>query len=158
MKKILLLGLMSCYTISFSQVSIEKNKLLNNGQTYKISQYEKVFSNSEALILMKKSRTNNTIAQIFGFTGGLAIGTGLGIVITGGNSNYTDLAKKDARKKAWTVVGIGAGLVGIGIPFALSSKKNQDKALEIENSNSKAFQSYLKVESNGTGLALRYNF
>lgn len=65
---------------------------------------------------------------------------------------------KQDKSAAWTAVGIGAGIVGIGIPFALAAKKNADKAIQLENSESTAFQPYFKVETAGNGLALSYHF
>ena len=66
--------------------------------------------------------------------------------------------KIEKPKGSWTIIGIGAGLIGIGIPFAIAADKNAKKAIAIENGEPTAFQPYFKLESAGNGLALSYNF
>ncbi|MGC4130021.1 MAG: hypothetical protein QM564_10830 [Bergeyella sp.] len=146
---------------AFGQVSLEKNKLVKDGQTYKMSQYADVFQNQEALSLVKKYRTNNTVANVFAVTGGFGLGYGLTTLISGkkntisaNGTTYT----KEAKKGGWAFLAAGVGLVGIGIPFAIASKKNMDKAIQIENGEATAFQPYFQLEPTGNGLALSYNF
>jgi len=161
MNKTLLFSGILFTQIAFGQVSVKKNKLVKDGQTYKMSQYENVFSNAEALETFKKSRTNNTVGSIFAYTGGFGIGLGLGGILFSPKEYQHSLSGnmiKNDKSGYWAIVGIGAGLVGIGIPFAIASKKNMDKALQIENGESTAFQPYFKLESAGNGLALSYNF
>ncbi|GEM_PF-527225 len=160
-KGILFIGVFLAQFV-FGQVSLEKNKLVKEGQTYKMSQYQNVFQNQEALDFAKKSRTNNTVASIFAVTGGFGLGYGLTTLISGKKNtiyaNGTSYTKK-AKKGGGAFLAVGVGLIGIGIPFAIASKKNMDKALQIENGESSvAFQPYFKLESAGNGLALSYNF
>ena len=161
MKKILLLGLLISFQTVFSQVSMEKNKLVKDGVKYKFSKYEEVFQNSEAKDYFKKARTNNTAATIFAYTGGFGLGFGLATLISGkentihaNGTTYT----KEAKKGGWGFLLGGVGLIGIGIPFALAADKNAKKAIELENGATTAFQPYFKLESAGNGLALSYNF
>ena len=124
MKKFTLVLACLAIQLSYSQVSIHKNRLIKNETEYKFSKYEEVLSNSEAKAYFKKARTNKTAADIFAFAGGFGIGFGLVQAITGGSSEYTDLAKKHSRKQGWTIAGIGAGVSLISIPLMISSKKN----------------------------------
>lgn len=162
MKKLLFLSMAFCFKNAYTQVAMSGNKLMKDGQTYKISKYNEVFKNTEALSYFKKARTNNTVGTIFAGVGGGVIGVGLARALSGGKTTVTingqpQVIKQD-NSTAWTAVGIGAGIVGIGIPFALAAKKNADKAIQLENGASTAFQPYFKLETAGNGLALSYNF
>lgn len=163
MKKSFLMFSFAAFFLSNAQVSIEKNRLIKNGESYKFSQYDQVFTNSVAKDYFKKSRSNSTIGNIFGGIGGGCIGFGLARALSGGNNNKvsdginTYVIKKD-NSGAWSLVGIGAGLIGIGIPFALAANKNAEKAIAIENGESVAFIPYFQIETAANGLALSYNF
>lgn len=159
MKKLLFLFAIFTFGFAFSQVSLNGNKLVKDGQTYKLSEYKQVFKNQEAANYFSKARTNNTVGSIFAYTGGFLIGFGLVPALKGnGTETRNGVVYQRDPGSAWTVVGIGAGLVGIGIPFALAAKKNVDKAISVENGGVTAFKPYFKLESAGTGLALSYNF
>lgn len=160
MKKLFLFSLLLLFQFSFSQVSMSKGKLNKEGQTYKLSEYEQVFQNPDAIAYFKKYRTNNTVSLIFGGAGGACIGFGLARALSGGDKTVYDTygVAHELETKGWELVGIGAGLVAIGIPFALSAKKNQNKAIDAENGKNTAFQPYFKMETLGTGLALSYIF
>lgn len=163
MQKILLLGLALSFQSVFSQVSMSGSKLVKDGQTYKISKYNDVFKNPEAVSYFKKARTSNTVGAIFGGIGGAAIGVGLAEVLLNNktvvtNYGYGTIEAKPDHSVAWLVTGIGAGLVAVGIPFAIAANKNAKKAIALENGESTAFQPYFKLESAGSGLALSYNF
>ncbi|MGA9213311.1 hypothetical protein [Kaistella sp.] len=161
MKKILLLSLSICFQTAFSQVSMEKNKLVKDGVKYKFSKYEEVFQNNDAKSYFKKARTNKTVSEIFAYTGGFGLGFGLATLISGkentihaNGTTYT----KEAKKGGWGFLLSGVGLIGIGIPFALAADENAKKAIQTENGESTVFQPYFKLESAGNGLALSYNF
>ena len=99
---------------------------------------------------------------MFAGIGGGVLGFGLARALSGGETKVningqTQVVKQD-KSTAWTAVGIGAGIVGIGIPFAIAANKNAKKALEIENGGATAFQPYFKLETAGNGMALSYNF
>ena len=161
-KTVLLLIGIFCFQLNYAQVSIEKNKLVKDGQVYKMKDYEKVFQNDEAKSYFKKARTNSSIGSVFAFGGGFCVGFGLAQELRGTKKTITTNGGTQTvnveKSGGWALVGIGAGLIGIGIPFAIASKKNADKAITIENGETTAFQPYFKLESVGTGLALSYNF
>lgn len=162
MKKIFILACISIMQLQFAQVSYEKGKLYEDGQSYRSKDYKQVFQNEEALNYFKKARINNSVGNIFGFAGGGFMGFGLARLLSGNKTtiitnNGTETIKTD-NSNGWALMGIGAGLVGIGIPFALSSKKNADKAIQIENGETTTFKPYFKIETSGTALALSYNF
>ncbi|GEN76255.1 hypothetical protein [Chryseobacterium hagamense] len=161
--KAVLFCLLAISQAAFSQVSLSRNKLIKDGQPYKASQYKEVFQNEQALMYYKKYRTNNTVSQIFGALGGGCMGYGLVKVLDGGEKlvsvdQYGVAHTEKTKNEGWSMVGIGAGLVAIAIPFAISSKKNLNKAIDTENGKEIAFQPYFKLENAGTGLALSYNF
>jgi len=161
MKKLVVLSFMMLFQTAFSQVSVtKKGKLVKEGQEYRTSEYEKVFQNEQARLYFRKYRTNNTVSMIFGGIGGGCMGFGLARALSGGDKTITDQygVKHKTETKGWGLVGVGAGLVAIAIPFALSSKKNFYKALDAENGTSTAFKPYFKLEGNENGLALNYNF
>lgn len=162
MKKGIILGIAMLSQMNFAQVSIQKNKLVKDGVSYKQSQYKTVLSNPEAQDYFKKSRTNNTVGNIFGGVGGAFMGFGLAKALSGGKATvstpYGVQTIKQDKSSAWALVGIGAGVVGIGIPFAIAAKKNADKAIAIENGEKTAFQPYFKIENAGTSISISYNF
>ena len=161
-------ALLICLAVSlsvFGQVTIEQNRLVKDGTKYHFSKYESVFENPEARASFKKAKTNSTVGQVFGFAGGLTAGFGLGQLIAGPKKQViidpwsgTTTTKKIGKAKGWGLVGIGAGIIGVGIPFALSAEKHAKKALEIENGETTAFKPYFKIENAENGIALSYNF
>ena len=163
MKKILLFGLLFCFQSIFSQVSLSGNKLVKDGQSYKFSQYQKVFANPVASDFFKKGRTNKTAGDVISSIGGFGMGFSLGMIIGSPkeqtfNTPYGSSSVKTDNSSRWTVFGVSAGIALASIPFYLGAKKNFDKAIEAENGEPTAFQPYFKVESAGNGLALSYHF
>jgi hypothetical protein len=160
MTKFLLLAAIVLSNLIFSQVTFEKNHLMKDGKSYKLSQYDEVFQNPEAKGFMKKARTNKTVSEIFAYSGGFGLGFGIARLLSGGDKvTYQNGQKVITKTKSegWGIVAAGVGLIGIGIPFAIGAKKNSEKALQIENTGTTAFQPYFKVEA-GNGFALSYNF
>lgn len=150
--------------MAVAQVKFEKNKLMKDGQTYKLKDYKEVFDIPEAENHFKKARTNSTVSQIFAASGGGFIGYGVSRLLLGDppaqSPSYSNPVVQKKRDKSgyWGLVGIGVGLVGIGIPFALSAEKNAKKAIAFENGETLAFQPHFKLETAGNGFALSYNF
>ncbi len=163
MKKFTLVLACLAIQLSYSQVSIHKNRLVKNETEYKFSKYEEVFSNAEAKAYFKKARANKTTAEILSYTGGFGVGFSLAQII--GNTNnktygsgpgsYTIKTDNSVR---WTVFGISAGVALLSIPFYTGYVKNSEKAIQIENGETTAFQPYYKLETTGNGFALSYNF
>lgn len=107
-------------------------------------------SYQQAYELVKKAQSNNTLASIIGFAGGGLIGWPIGAAIGGGDAN-------------WTLAGIGAGLVAIGIPISSSANKKAKQAVELYNSslNSTSFYEFkpeFKIMANGNGIGFSMNF
>lgn len=78
-------------------------------------------TNPGAHKLMRKAKTNVTVAGVLGFAGGVLIGIPLGTAIGGGDPK-------------WSLAGAGAGLVLASVPFSLSYSRNAKKAVSIYNS------------------------
>jgi len=103
-------------------------------------------SNSEALRYIQKAKSNNIMASILGGAGGALIGFPIGTAIGGGDPN-------------WTLAGIGAGLIAIGIPVSSSANKNTQKAIDLYNSSSStSFHPEFKIIGNGDGIGFAVNF
>lgn len=163
MQKILLFSLLMCFQSVFSQVSLEKNKLVKDGQVYKMSQYEEVFKNSDAQNYFKKARTNSTVGTIFAGTGGALIGFSLPLVLKKKTTNYVNgpygpMYYQTDGPYGWGYLLGGVAFVGFAIPLAIAAKKNAKKAIEVENGETTAFQPYFKLETTENGMALSYNF
>lgn len=161
MKKTFLLIILCAAQFTFAQVTLEGNKLMKDGIKYKYSKYEEVFQNEEAKSYFKKARENKTAGEIFGIGGGAMLGLGLSRLLSGKNNDVVKNPDETTFKKedrGWGFIIAGAGLVGIGIPFAIGEKRNKERALKMENGEKVSFQPYFKVETAGNGLALSYNF
>ena len=163
MKKILFLGLIFCFQSIFSQVSMSGNKLVKDGQSYKFSQYEQVFSKTEASDYFKKGRSNKTAGDVVSSIGGFGMGLSLGLIISSPKDQNVNTPNGPVNAKTdnsarWAVLGVSAGIALASIPFYLGAKKNFDKAIQTENGESTAFQPFFKLESGGSNIALSYNF
>ena len=163
MKKVLLLGLVFCFQSIFSQVALSGNKLVKDGQSYKFSEYQKVFSNPVANDYFKKGRSNKTAGDVISSIGGFGMGLSLGLIISSPKDQNVNTPNGPVNAKTdnsarWTVLGVSAGIALVSIPFYLGAKKNFDKAIQTENEGSTAFQPYFKLQGAGNGLALSYNF
>ena len=161
MRNLLLFFALLFMNFSFSQVSMKGDKFLKDGQTYKMKDYKTVFQNEEAKAYFAKAKTNSTVSQAFALVGGAAIGVGVTRAIMGPGKAYDQygrvIGKNEKPKFTWGLAGIGLGVVGIGIPFAIAAQKNVNKAISMENGET-AFQPYFKLETGENGLALSYNF
>jgi len=89
MKNIIFFAMLFCFQNAFSQVSIEKNKLVKDGVKYKFSKYEEVFQNSEARVYFKKARTNKTAGEVFAYVGGFGLGFGIAQALRSENKTVT---------------------------------------------------------------------
>jgi outer membrane lipoprotein SlyB len=158
MKKTVLTLIFAFATITICNAQkIEMKKVLGsyqytqNGRRITMGNLVKAMeSNSEALNFMKKAKSNNIIASILGGAGGALIGFPIGTAIGGGDAN-------------WTLAGIGAGLVAIGIPISSSANKNGKKAIKLYNLslNSTSYYKFkpeYKIIANGNGIGLAMNF
>ena len=107
-------------------------------------------ANTNAFELINKGRTNRSLSAVLGFAGGGLIGWPLGASIGGGDAN-------------WTMAGIGAGLIIIGIPISSSGNKKIKQAVELYNASLNAsadhtFKPEFNIIANAKGVGLSMNF
>ena len=158
MKQTILTLIIAVATMTFcnaQKIEMEKvfggYKYTQNGNQMTMKDLVKTMeSNKQAFDLIKKARLNNTLASIIGFAGGGLIGWPIGTAIGGGDAN-------------WTLAGIGAGIVAIGIPISSSTNKKAKQAVELYNSSLKStsfyeFKPEFKVIASGNGIRLSMNF
>ncbi|MFI5130517.1 MAG: hypothetical protein ACHQFX_11020 [Chitinophagales bacterium] len=79
-----------------------------------------MYPNKEALKYLNKAKTNNTLGFITGIVGGFLIGYELGSLLGSNDIN-------------WAVMGTGAGLILISIPFNSGTRRNARKAVYLYN-------------------------
>ena len=158
MKKITLTLTFAITILTFcnaQKIDIEKviggYKYTQNDELMSIGDLASIIeSNTKAFELIKKGRTNRSFAAILGFAGGGLIGWPIGTAVGGGDAN-------------WTLAGIGAGLVIIGIPISSSANKKINQAVELYNAslNSTSYNKLkpeFKIIANGSGVGLSMNF
>jgi uncharacterized membrane protein YedE/YeeE len=158
MRKIFTLGLLlilsySLYGQSISDtievqkamgvVFLQKGQKLTPRQLLEISE-----SNPESYAEMKIAKGNYDAGSVFGFTGGFLVGWPLGTAVAGGDPN-------------WTMAAIGAGLIGISIPFSVAYSKHARKAVEIYNGGLKqtgfnSVETRVGLTSGGSGLKINF--
>ncbi|MGV3502970.1 MAG: hypothetical protein ACO1O1_04635 [Adhaeribacter sp.] len=105
-------------------------------------------SNPEALAGMKKAKTNFDVGYGFSFAGGILVGWTLGTALGGGDPN-------------WAMAGVGAGLIGISIPFSSAYSKHAKNAVRRYNEglNQTSMNKVdLRLGLAGSGLGLRLAF
>ncbi|MDH6251815.1 hypothetical protein M2347_001542 [Chryseobacterium sp. H1D6B] len=169
--RLLALFLSTFSLLSFAQKSdslklgkTNREFFIKGGQSYKFSEYKKVFTNPQALEYMKKANSNSTLGQIFGFTGGAFMGFGIVKALQKDKVNYINygygtIALTQKRNQGgWALAGIGAGVSVIGIVVSGKANKNLKKAVDTENGTVTANTAYYKVGFTGDGVALSYNF
>ncbi|MEM8927860.1 MAG: hypothetical protein AAGC45_06635 [Bacteroidota bacterium] len=106
--------------------------------------------NREALNLIKGARIDRNFSSVMGFAGGGLMGWSLGTAIGGGDAN-------------WTLAGVGAGLIGLSIPFSSNAKKNTKRAVQTYNASlgTTSFIEHkpqLKFIANGNGIGMSLGF
>lgn len=105
-------------------------------------------SNPEAYQKMQKARSNHQVGSVIGFAGGLLVGSTLGTIIGGGEAN-------------WTLAGIGAGLIGVSVPFSSAYTRHAKEAVKIYNAGSKKTGMRtinLRFAMTGRGMAIKMIF
>ena len=155
-KILTLLVVIASLTYSHAQkIDIEKvfggYKYTQNDELMSIGDLASVLeSNNKAFQLIKKGRTNRSFASVLGFAGGALIGWPLGTSVGGGDAN-------------WTLAGIGAGLIIVGIPISSRANKKIHQAVDIYNTSLNAttqnnFKPEFKIIANNKGLGLSMSF
>ena len=161
MKKSFLLSfgiLIFFFNTSFAQTSnsdsISIKKVLGgyqfsqNGQIFKMRDLKRaLIKNQEAYYQFEDAQPNYIATCIFSFTGGFLIGYPIGVAIRGDKAN-------------WAMAGIGAGLIGLSIPFTIKLNKQLKSAVETYNHNLKNgtkaqnIELKLNISSNALGFKL----
>ena len=157
MKKILLFLIAISYgTASFGQEIEGKYNLLG----YRLIQNEErlswkvVFelteSQSEANLLIKRAKTQNTISTVLSLVGGGMIGLQLG-------------KSETTEDSGWTLGYIGSGVALAGFTFAFWSGKNMKKGVDMYNqslisSNQYRFKPEFEIAGNKNGIGITMIF
>lgn len=159
MKKILLtLSLiLLAFTLCNSQ-TIETKKVFGgykysqNGQDLSMDELStQLNTNEESAQLMKKAKSQSTIASILSGAGGALVGYPVGTAIGGGEAN-------------WVLAGVGAGIIAVALPLSASANKKAKHAVEIYNTGNKTKEDNvvyipkLFVVSNPSGMGLALMF
>ncbi|WP_291777107.1 hypothetical protein [Cecembia sp.] len=131
-------------------LSFGSGEFFQNGQRLRMKEVLEITKvNDEAYSLVKKARTNKTMAGVFTYPGSFAIGYGFGGALAGGSIE-------------WGWVGAGAGLLTGGVLFALAYNKKAQLATEAYNAgrpyaNQGAKQEWsFGMQRNGLGLSLKF--
>lgn len=131
-----------------------KNFFIKDGEGFNLNQYKEVFSNEEAIYRVERAKTNKNIASVLTYSGSVILGLGVGVTI------YSK--SKDGNVYGYilgfTSVGFGTGLLLSSIPLWMGYSKNIKKAVDIENGTSETAVSELKLNVNGDGIGLAYQF
>ncbi|MBI9034971.1 MAG: hypothetical protein JEZ03_10920 [Bacteroidales bacterium] len=120
-----------------------------NGERLKPRELTQILQvNPQAATEISKANTNNTIGMICGGVGGFLVGYQLGTVLGGRDANMTAAI-------------IGAGLVGVSIPFSLAYNAHVRNAVDIynkglEQANLRSIECQLGLCANGVGLSVRF--
>lgn len=135
----------------------EKNFFIKDGETYRLKEYNQVFSNDEAVNYIQKARTNLGFAKAFTYTGSFGIGLGVGLALSKQENKYGQRISSN-KSTGWTIAGIGAGLSLASIPLWMGFSKNIKKGMEVENGQieNKVSQFNLNLNQDGFGLVYRF--
>ncbi len=124
-------------------------KFTQDGKTLNMDELTtQLNTNEESAQLIKKAKSQSTIASILGGIGGALVGYPVGTAIGGGEPN-------------WVLAGVGAGVIAVGIPISSSANKKSRKAVEIYNSGSRTKKENLAklfMVSNNSGMGLAFKF
>lgn len=135
-----------------------KNFFIKDGQGYKLNQYKQAFTNQEAIDHIKRARINKTFAEIITYTGSFCLGFGIGMVLSVKDNDLSEEQAKGDRITGWTIAGIGAGVALTSIPLWVWYSKNIRKGIEVENGANENSVSQLKLNVNGNGVGMAYQF
>lgn len=146
-------------TLAFGQTATEPILVKRTFGGYQYHQGEKTLNvnqlastmkpNEEAFRQIQSAKSAYTMAMISSYAGGFLVGWPLGTAIGGGEPN-------------WTMAAIGAGLIGVAIPFSQRYNKKAKLAVDIYNgalpvsSLQEEIEWKLSMTANGIGLSLRF--
>lgn len=135
----------------------EKKFFIKDGESYRLKEYNQIFSNEEAIKHIQKARTNKGFAKALTYVGSFGIGYGVGMALSKQEDGYGNKVHSN-RNTGWTIVGIGAGVTLTSIPLWMGFAKNVDKAIALENGETENVVSQLKLNVNKDGFGLAYQF
>lgn len=154
--------ILSCFFISFSSFSqtpltLEKDfwsgiAIHQNGKKISIKEAKTIVNNSEIATKLSAAQTNRTIGAIVAYPSAFAFGYTLG----------QSLGKNDAVKPNWTVGGIGAVGMIIGMLIEGKGNKQLKESVEAYNAGISKNVSYFNPEfsfsstGNNIGIAIRF--
>lgn len=135
----------------------EKKFFIKDGESYRLKEYNQIFSNDEAINYIQKARTNQGFAKVLTYTGSFGIGLGVGLALSKQENKYGQRISSN-KSTGWTIAGIGAGLTLTSIPLWMGYSKNIKKGVEVENREieNKVSQFNLNLNHDGFGLAYRF--
>jgi len=143
------------YKTRLPYVSDSDSIIVRNKMVYYQSQaidgnrmLELVKSNNEAGRKLESARAPGVISYILSYAGGFCIGWPIGTLIGGGEPE-------------WGMVGAGAGLVALAIPFSSISVNRTREAINIYNQstyNTATIKKELRIGFKNNGISLSLNF
>ncbi|MDX1683993.1 MAG: hypothetical protein R3275_02090 [Saprospiraceae bacterium] len=119
-------------------------KMSMNDLVKKMEPYDDIYQ------VIRRAQSDRFYANIFGFSGGALLG-------------WTGADALRGREVNWTLVLVGAGLVGVSIPFSKSENKRALRAVELYNSSLSSVpkqrsESDLGIGLTGNGFGLTMTF
>ena len=130
------------------QQKLGKVYLMDGKPMFAKDLYAVLNTNEAAVVKVKQAKSNLFPLYLFSCAGGFLIGWPLGTALAGGDAN-------------WTLALIGAGLVGLSIPFQVGYNKNMYDAVKIYNSDLQKLginRTTLEfgMTRNGLGVVMRF--
>src|SRR5690606_72479 len=131
-----------------------KDFFIKDGQGYKLNQYKQAFTNQEAIDHIKRARTNKSIASILTYSGGAILGLGVGVYVITKSTEGNFLG----YILSGSTIALGTGIMLSSIPLWMGYSKNIRKGIEVENGANENSVSQLKLNVNGNGVGVAYQF
>lgn len=131
-----------------------KDFFIKDGQGYKLNQYKQAFTNQEAIDHIKRARTNKSIASILTYSGGAILGLGVGVYVITKSTEGNFLG----YILSGSTIALGTGIMLSSIPLWMGYSKNIRKGIEVENGATENSVSQLKLNVNGNGVGMAYQF
>ena len=107
-------------------------------------------NNTNAHLLIKKGKHQNTISSILAFTGGVFIGIPIATSIHNDTTN-------------WNLAYIGGAIVAVGFPLSISALKNTKKGIDLYNSSLNSSTThhfnpkfYFVTSRDGIGISMNF--
>lgn len=146
-----------CYNTTFGQslsdtIQIKKRVgtvFIQNGEPLTPKRLLAITTiNPTAYQEMKIAKTNYDIGTAFSFAGGFLVGWPLGTALGGGDP-------------IWALVGVGAGLIALSIPFGTAYTQHAKKAVNLYNNDlhktaSRNVDFNFGLTANGIGLNIAF--